>query len=328
LIKSKILEELTLTFQNKISNYKNIVDKELKSIYNKGPLNLTEPINHILSGGKRLRPLLCLLTASAFKGSKKDALIASVAIELLHNFTLIHDDIMDNDDIRHGLSTIHNKWNNSIAILAGDATLAIALIHLNRLTENKNLIIEHFNYALIQVCEGQALDLAFQYNMDISEEDYISMIDKKTGYIIGLCSMLGSIISKNDNSINIKLKKYGILIGRAFQIQDDLLEITSNQNKMGKSLKSDFLLNKKTYLTIKANSINSNIVNKCIKTAKNDFNLGFSKYKNFLVENGIVDESIQKINGILASARSILDGLDMNNKYLYEYIKLILNRDA
>jgi len=317
-----------LIFKNTLLSYKDMIDKELYNIYNKGPLNLKEPINHILRGGKRLRPLLCLLTASAFKGSKKNALIVSVAIELLHNFTLIHDDIMDDDNLRHGLSTIHNKWNNSIAILAGDATLAIALTHLNKLTENKNLVIENFNCALVEVCEGQALDLEFQDNIDVSEQDYIGMIDKKTGHLIGLCAMLGSIISNNDNSTNNKLQKYGILIGRAFQIQDDLLEITSNQSKMGKSLKSDFLLNKKTYLNIKANSINRHIVNKCIKIAKNDFNLGFSKYRKFLIKNGIVDESIKKVNDILEEAENILDSLDMDNKYLYEYTKLILNRDA
>jgi len=319
---------IKLTFHEKISSYKDVIDNELKNIYPMGPVNIKDPLNHILKGGKRFRPILCLLTSSSFRGNKENALIASVAIELLHNFTLVHDDIMDKDDLRHGNPTIHSKWNDSIAILSGDAILALALIHLNDLTENKNLIIEKFNHALIKVCEGQALDLAFEASGEISEKEYMTMIDKKTGHLLGLCSEIGSIVSNNNNKTHCKLKEYGILIGRAFQIQDDLLEVISNQKKMGKSLKSDFLLNKKTYLTIKANSINNNIVNKYIDIAKNDFNLGFSLYRKFLTENGILKESKDLIRNILKSAKTILDSLDMNNDYLYEYTKLILNRDA
>tara|TARA_Y100000588_G_C13876127_1_gene762438 strand:- start:330 stop:794 length:465 start_codon:yes stop_codon:yes gene_type:complete len=154
------------------------------------------------------------------------------------------------------------------------------------------------------------------------------MIDKKTGHMLGLCSEIGSILSSNDSIQHAKLKKYGILIGRAFQIQDDLLEVISDQKKMGKSLKSDFLLNKKTYLTIKANLIDSNIVNKCIDISKNDFNLGFSLYRKFLVKNNILNEAKDLIEDILKTATNILDSLDMKNDYLYEYTNLILNRDA
>ena len=317
-----------MSFNDIILTYKNIINNELENIYSTGPANIRVPVGHVLKGGKRFRPILCLLTSSSFKGNKKNALIASVAIELLHNFTLVHDDIMDKDDVRHGNPTIHNKWNDSIAILSGDAILALALIHLNNLAENKDLIIEKFNNALIKVCEGQALDLAFEDSNEISEKEYMMMIDKKTGHILGLCSEVGSIISNNDSSIHAKLQKYGILIGRAFQIQDDLLEVISNQKKMGKSLKSDFLLNKKTYLTIKANSIDTNIVNKYVNIAKNDFNLGFSLYKKFLTENNILHETKELINNTLKSAKNILDSLDMNNNYLYEYTNLILNRDA
>ena len=317
-----------MNFNEKILSYKNIINNKLENIYLTGPLNIQDPINHILKGGKRFRPILCLLTCSSFKGNEEDALIASIAIELLHNFTLVHDDIMDQDDLRHGNPTIHSKWNNSIAILSGDAILALALIHLNTLSRNKDLIIEKFNEALIKVCEGQALDLAFQDSIKISENEYMDMIDKKTGHILGLCSEIGSIISNNDHITHNKLKKYGFLIGRAFQIQDDLLEVTSNQKKMGKSLKSDFLLNKKTYLTIKANSIDNNTVNKYIAIAKNDFNLGFSMYRKFLIDNDIINEAKDLVSDILKSAENILDNLDMDNQYLDEYTKLILNRDA
>ena len=317
-----------MSFDEEILNYKNIINKELENIYLIGPASIKDPVNHIIKGGKRFRPILCLLTCSSFKGDKKNALIASVAIELLHNFTLVHDDIMDRDDLRHGNPTIHSKWNDSIAILSGDAILALALIHLNQLTKNKNLIIEKFNDALIGVCEGQALDLEFENSDKISEKEYMNMIDKKTGHILGLSAEIGSIVSTDDDIRHDKLKKYGILIGRAFQIQDDLLEVISDQKKMGKSLKSDFLLNKKTYLTIKANSIDSNVVNKYINIAKNDFNLGFSMYKKFLIEHGILDEAKYLIKNILKTAKDILDSLKVDDNYLYEYTNLILNRDA
>ena len=328
MIKLSCLEVARLNFDEQILNYKNIVNEKLNDIYLEGPINIKEPIDHILKGGKRFRPILCLLTCSSFNGDKDNGLIAALAIELLHNFTLVHDDIMDKDDLRHGNPTIHSKWNDSIAILSGDAILALALIHLNRLTKDKDLIIQKFNQALIKVCEGQALDLSFENSNKISEQKYIDMIDRKTGHILGLCSEIGSILSNNNNTQHAKLKRYGILIGRAFQIQDDLLEVVSNQKKMGKSLKSDFLLNKKTYLTIKANSIDRDIVKKCIDISKNDFNLGFSSYRKFLLDNGILDEAKDLVDNILKTAIDILDSLDMNDKYLYEYTNLILNRDA
>ena len=126
-----------MNFHEKISSYRNTLNNELENIYLTGPVNIKSPINHVLKGGKRLRPILCLLTCLSFKGNEKNALISSVAIELLHNFTLVHDDIMDKDDLRHGKPTIHNKWNDSIAILSGDAILALALIHLNKINKNK-----------------------------------------------------------------------------------------------------------------------------------------------------------------------------------------------
>ena len=183
-----------MNFEKKINQYKDIIDNILVEIYNDGPIIIKEPIKHILVGGKRFRPILCLLTTASFKGNEKIALKVGIAIELLHNFTLIHDDIMDDDNYRHGKTTIHNEWNQSIAILSGDAILALALIKLSKINNNQ-IIINKFHQALIEVCEGQALDLMFQDQEKVLLEDYLTMIDKKTGHMIGLCSELGSIIS-------------------------------------------------------------------------------------------------------------------------------------
>jgi geranylgeranyl pyrophosphate synthase len=235
---------------------------------------------------------------------------------------------MDNDNLRHGLETIHHKWDDSIAILSGDAMLAIALIRLGVIKENKSIILEKFNEALIKVCEGQALDLQFQGLNDVSVKEYLDMVDKKTGYMIGLSSEIGAIVSNMTFEVQLKFKKYGQLIGRAFQIQDDLLEVISNQEKMGKSLDSDFLLNKKTYLTIKANSIDCNIINRYIEISKNDFNLGFSLYRKFLEDNEIIKDTNILINSITKSARNILAGIDIDTSYLNEFTDLILYRNS
>jgi len=206
--------------------------------------------------------------------------------------------------------------------------LAIALNRLAKIKENKIVIMEKFNEALIQVCEGQALDLEFQNISNVSEKEYLTMIDKKTGYMIGLSAEIGAIISNLNSGIQKKFKQYGLLIGRAFQIQDDLLEITSNQEQMGKSLKSDFLLNKKTYLTIKANSLDKDILNKCIKISENDFKLGFSLYKEFLEKNDIIDKTNILINDIINQAREILIQIDLNTDCLNKYTDLVLNRKS
>jgi len=322
------METFLLKFEDIILEYRETINEELLDIYNDGPNNIKEPIHHILKGGKRLRPILCKLVCLCCNGNQKSTDIVATSIELLHNFTLIHDDIMDNDILRHGRETIHHKWNDSIAILSGDAMLAIALIRLAEINENKSLILEKFNEGLIQVCEGQALDLAFQSKSNVNVQEYLTMIDKKTGYMLGLSAEMGAIVSKMNIDTQIKLKQYGMLIGRAFQIQDDLLEIISNQDKMGKSLKSDFLLNKKTYLTIRANDIDAKTINKYIELSKNDFNLGFSLYKDFLEKNNIIDDSNELIASIIDSARNILNEIDVDTNYLNRFTDLILNRNS
>ena len=315
-----------MNFEDDIVRFKKNIDDELKQVYDLGPDIIKNPINHILNGGKRIRPILCLITSLSCGANIKETLDAAISIELLHNFTLIHDDIMDNDDLRHGHITIHKKWNSSIAILSGDAMLAIALIKLNDLKKHKSIIIKKFNEALIEVCEGQALDLDFQDKNIISEKMYLEMIDKKTAYMIGLSAEIGSILADVDKNIQKKIREYGLLIGRAFQIQDDLLEIISNKNQMGKSLQSDFLLNKKTYLSIKAHLIDSEKINKYIHIANKDFEKGFNLYRKFLSDNNIIDETKNLINRILVSADNILEDIDINKDYLYRYTQLILNR--
>ena len=216
-----------------IIKYKNIINKELSSIYPVGPELLKNPINHILNGGKRVRPLLCMLVNNACGGKLEKSVKPALSIELLHIFSLVHDDIMDNDSLRHGIPTIHQKWNNSIAILSGDAILALAFRELNSST---NLIKQKFNSALIAVCEGQALDIEYQNIDKISIKQYFEMINLKTAYMLGLSAEIGALLAIDDYEIVENFRKIGFLIGKVFQIQDDLLEITSDSSIMGKSL--------------------------------------------------------------------------------------------
>ena len=315
-----------MNFDTLINKYRTLIDVELSNVYNVGPESIQKPIKHILRGGKRFRPILCMLTTSSFKGDEQSSIIIGTAIELLHNFSLIHDDIMDNDNIRHGYKTIHNKWNQSIAILSGDAVLALALLKLNNLSKKKSKIIEEFNNALIEICEGQALDIEFENKKNISIKEYVNMVDKKTGYMIGFCSHSGGIISDLKSESQQILKKYGQLLGRAFQIQDDLLEVVSSEKNMGKSLQSDFVLNKKTFLTVKARAIDSKYVDKCINKSKSDFNYGFSLYKDFLIDNDIISYTNDIIKEILIDSNKLLDKLNLDNNLLYKYTELILNR--
>ena len=241
--------DIILSFNKDMDCFKQLVNDELNNIYLSGPLLLKEPINYIIRGGKRLRPSLCLLICNAFNKNVSKALVPAVSIELLHLFSLIHDDIMDNDDIRHNQLTLHKKWNISVAILAGDAILALAF---KRLNNTENSIKELFNSALIAVCEGQALDIEYEGLKNISNKEYFKMIDLKTGFLIGLSAQMGATVANVADEISLAIRDYGRLLGRAFQMQDDCLEIFSNSENMGKSLESDILLGKKTFLMIQA----------------------------------------------------------------------------
>ena len=234
------------------------IRKEINHSINKlpipdSPAYLYDPIKYALKGrGKRLRPILTHLVGRAYKSDPNSIMNISLAIELLHNFTLIHDDIMDKDTIRHGKKTIHHKWDVSTAILAGDGIYTIAQLVLNTIDSNGKEIIKFFNEVTLDICEGQAMDKEFE-NLDvISESLYLEMIKKKTGSLIVASAVLPSIYA-NEKMDNTELfLTFGECLGKGFQIHDDLLEITSDSKIMGKSLDSDLFEGKQTIMVIKA----------------------------------------------------------------------------
>ncbi len=309
-----------------VSKYRNIINKSLSQIYLNGPKSLTKPINYVLNAeGKRLRPLLTIFSAEACGAKIDDVLNSALAIEVLHNFTLVHDDIMDQDQLRHGKITVHKKWDDGIAILTGDAMLSLALKLINKSPIN-NINIQLFIDGLLAVCEGQAIDKEFESKTQVMLDDYIKMIDLKTGYMIGLSSHIGATTAGVDENTSKAIRDFGRLIGRAFQIQDDLLEIFSNTDKMGKSLKSDILLGKKTYLMIKAIEKDSKIINEIINLTKEDYNLGINKVREFMVYEGIKEHTLNEINNIIMLADSKIDNLDINKDMLRYFSSLIKER--
>jgi len=275
-----------------IKDYKSLIDSRLGIVYTNGPKLLKEPINHILHGGKRIRPLLCMIVNDACSGKVEEVIDVAVSIELLHIFSLVHDDIMDGDQLRHGIKTIHEKWDNSIAILSGDAILALAFKGLN---SSSNLIKQKFNSALIAVCEGQALDIEYQELDKISLDQYYDMINLKTGHMLGLSAEIGALISNESSYEAGTYKKMGLLIGKVFQIQDDLLEITSSSNAMGKSLSSDILLNKKTYLMIKAENSFPGSLDNIYKRYSKDLSILKNSVPKFIKSNSDLMKKIKDI---------------------------------
>ena len=217
------------------------------------PKYLYDPLKYVLKGkGKRLRPILLILTGNAFELEGSDIKNAALAVELLHNFTLVHDDIMDNDQVRHGQPTVQNKWDTSTSILAGDAIFVEAQRLIGNINTNSQNIYNRFNDVALDVCVGQAYDKEYEGKEEISLDEYLHMIENKTGALIGLCAEIPALLSNQDSKVCKQLRDFGYNIGKSFQIQDDILEIFSDAKSMGKSLGSDILSKKQTALTITA----------------------------------------------------------------------------
>lgn len=222
--------------------------------YPNKPSELYEPLSYIMAlGGKRMRPVLLLMACDIFGGKIESALDPAVAIEVFHNFTLVHDDLMDNAPLRRGKQTVHEKWNPNTAILSGDVMLVEAyklMMHVDDALLKKVLTI--FSSSAQGVCEGQQLDMIFERRTDVTLEEYIDMIRLKTAVLLGGALKIGAIIAGAEDVAAQKLYNFGEKIGIAFQLQDDILDVYGNPEKFGKQTGGDIIANKKTWLLIKA----------------------------------------------------------------------------
>ncbi len=247
-----VVNEADVTF-DLMDELKQFVNTEIENVFqSRTPESLYQPMRHLLEGGgKRIRPILLILSCQAVGGTTESCLSAAVAVELLHTFTLVHDDIMDHDDVRRGRPTVHTKWDEATAILAGDALVTLAYKTMLK-THHPELrsVLDLFSEALLVLCEGQALDKDFEVRESVSLHAYNDMIIKKTAKLMEVSCEIGVILGDGREEERQALRRFAGLLGQAFQIHDDLLDIISDQHILGKPLGSDLMEGKKTYLTI------------------------------------------------------------------------------
>ncbi len=240
---------------NNFIEYKSAVADYINQInFKKEPKELYEPIGYIANlGGKRLRPLLTLFAAEVFGAKPTDAIHAAVAIELFHNFSLIHDDIMDEAPLRRGNKTVHEKWNLNTGILSGDAMLMVAYQYFENYEPAifKDLA-KLFSKTALEVCEGQQLDINFETRNNVSIPEYIKMIEYKTAVLVGAALEMGAIVAKTSENNKVAIYNFGRDLGIAFQLQDDYLDAFGETATFGKQIGGDILENKKTYLYLRS----------------------------------------------------------------------------
>jgi geranylgeranyl diphosphate synthase type II len=242
--KNPIAPELLDKLENFLSTYS----------FGKKPDELYDPIRYILSlGGKRIRPLLSLLSYGLYQDNPEKILSQAAAIEVFHNFTLMHDDIMDEAPLRRGKATVHEKWNANVAILSGDVMLVRAYdLLLPSPADILGKLIQEFNQTAAEVCEGQQLDMNFELRDEVHEDEYIEMIRLKTAVLLGFALKLGAMLGRASEEDQKRLYDFGVNIGVGFQLKDDLLDVFADQAKFGKQVGGDIISNKKTFLLIKA----------------------------------------------------------------------------
>ncbi len=313
-----------------IQNYRLEIDDRLKILQTPElPVSLYKPMRYSVNApGKRIRPILTLLTGVGFGVNVEKVMPAALAVEVLHTFTLVHDDIMDNDTQRRGRATVHVTWNTNTAILSGDGLMALAFRFLME-TDSPQIrrMGREFSQAMLEICEGQALDMEFERRKSVPANEYLDMVGKKTGRLLGLACQLGALIATNDEQVVTNLKYFGIELGQAFQIQDDLLEITSDAKNMGKSLDSDIIAGKKTYPLILALSemkeTEKQPFMEFLKSNLRDRTAIIAAFQQY----SAIDRSRQKVTELLNRAIARLYALPGSaEEYLKYAVKMISNR--
>ena len=232
--------------------YLDIVNQAIAAIpYPDAPGQLYEPIAyHMALGGKRIRPVLTLMACDAMGGDPSSAIDAAVGIEMFHNFTLLHDDVMDNADVRRGKTTVHRRWNDNTAILSGDTMLTIATQYIARTASWP--VMDLFNKTAIEIYEGQQWDMDYEHRNDVSVEEYVNMIRLKTSVLLGCALKTGALIAGAEDEQADLLYQAGVNMGLAFQLRDDVLDVWGDPATFGKEIGGDIMNNKKTFLLINA----------------------------------------------------------------------------
>ena len=317
--------------------YLQVIDNYINELVAlKNPVNLYEPIQYIVSlGGKKVRPTLTLLTCDILKTDYNKAIHAAIALELFHNFSLIHDDIMDQAPIRRGKITVHEKWGMNTGILSGDALLILAYqLFENYPPKMFQEMAELFSKTALQVCEGQQYDIDFESSDQVSIEDYIKMIDYKTAVLLGASMKMGAIVAQESEECKNNFYEFGRHLGIAYQLQDDYLDAFGNSSSFGKHIGGDIISNKKTFLYLKAlQNSNQNdskkLINLFSKTPTNQD----QKVKEVLSiyrDSGMIEATSSEIKKYTDLANSYLQTIpisDEDKQILYNYGQVLMGRE-
>ena len=316
--------------------YQQLITEEINKIsLPEKPNLLYDPISYTLqSTGKRLRPALTLMGCNLYNKTIQEAIKPALAIEIFHNFTLLHDDIMDNSSIRRNKKTAHVKWNKNIALLSGDAMLILAYTYFSELNPEKlKLVLTIFNTMAMQVCEGQQFDMDFETRNDVTIEEYLEMVRLKTSVLLAASLQIGSIIGGATKEEAKLLYDYAQNIGLAFQVQDDLLDSYGDTKVFGKKIGNDIITNKKTFLLIKALELANgqtyekliNLISAINIESSNKIKKVISIYNELNVKK----ITLEKINYHFEKAKNILDKLnltDAKKQHLQTFANLLINR--
>jgi geranylgeranyl diphosphate synthase type II len=304
--------------------------------YPKEPAELYEPMQYMMNlGGKRLRPALLLMGCDAFGGDIYQAINPAIAIEVFHNFTLMHDDIMDNAPLRRGKTTVHEKWNSSVGILSGDAMLVEGYNLMMQVKEQVlRPVLEIFNDTAIAVCEGQQLDMNFEQLKEVQIAAYINMIRLKTAVVLGGALKIGALIAGANQQDADLIYAFGEDLGIAFQLQDDILDVYGDPEKFGKQVGGDIISNKKTYLLIKAletaNQEQLQELNYWLHLTNFDVVKKVSAVRNLFDQMEIREKAEQEMNWYAQRAMQSLKDLpltEMQKSQLFEFADMLLVRE-
>jgi geranylgeranyl diphosphate synthase type II len=306
----------------KLTDLQEIINEEIKKLeFPLHPADLYEPIKYILSlGGKRMRPALLIMACDLFGGDINKAISSALAIEVFHNFTLMHDDIMDNAPLRRGKVTVHEKWNKNVAILSGDVMLVEGYKLMMNVDEHLlRPIMNIFNETAVGVCEGQQLDMEFETRNDVGIDEYINMIRLKTAVVLGSALKIGGLVGGASAEDAALLQTFGEQLGIAFQLQDDILDVYGNPEKFGKQVGGDIQSNKKTFLLIKALELADNGQSLELKKLLSDTH--FSAADKVEMVTGIYDQigvrqnAWQAMQTYADKAFGALDAINLPNEH-------------
>ena len=303
--------------------------------YDRKPESLYEPIKYVLSmGGKRIRPTLMLLAYNLYKDNPEDILMNACALETYHNYTLLHDDLMDNADMRRGHLTVHKKWNDNIAILSGDSMLVLAFQRMMQCdTKHLKDILDLFTVTALEIGEGQQYDMEFETRNDVKEEEYIEMIRLKTSVLLACALKIGAILADASAEDAENLYKFGEQIGLAFQLQDDYLDVYGDSKVFGKEIGGDITSNKKTYMLInafnKANAAQREELTRWVSARDFDRNEKVDAVTRLYNEIGIDQLAQDKIAYYFAQSKKFLDAVNVpeeKKEELRKYAQKMMKR--